>query len=375
MTEKTSNQSLVDNLVALKAQYENELTEAGSKATYYKDQLVHLNALLLDRLLPSQELRTVQPKLEKPAPALVATTPDESPNDRPSLPPASKKTLSAAKTDSQAPASRVSLPFLPKYQGKKKLEAIGEVMQSYVGEVLHQDTIIQLLFGELSPAALKTERLRMKTALLQGVKKGFWSKAPKPSSYILKGSKAKSEPTAASAAKPKAAPKAATANRKAAPAKSASPVRQGKAPKTARPAAKAEKTVAKRAPARGRAAKANQAPGQSPRIILPMHSDFTGLSKIEAVEKVMAEHAGKPVHIDTIIDRLFGTLSNAEAKAEKGRMKDVMNRGRDRKLWNKAPAPLSFVMTASAGTAPKSSAAKPAMKKAGRKGKTASPRK
>lgn len=373
MTEKTSNQSLVDNLVALKAQYENELTEAGSKATYYKDQLVHLNALLLDRLLPSQELRTVQPQIEKPAPALVATTSDESPNDRPSLPPASKKTLSTAKTDSQAPASRVSLPFLPKYQGKKKLEAIGEVMQSYVGEVLHQDTIIQLLFGDLSPAALKTERLRMKTALLQGVKKGFWSKAPKPSSYILKASKAKSESTATSAAKPKAAPKAAAAKRKVAPAKSASPVRQGKAP---RPAAKASKPVAKRTPARGRAAKANQAPGQSPRIILPMNSDFTGLSKIEAVEKVMAENAGKPVHIDTIIDRLFGTLSSAEAKAEKGRMKDVMNRGRDRKLWNKAPAPLSFVMTASsAGSAPKSSAAKPEMKKVGRKGKAASPRK
>jgi hypothetical protein len=370
MTEKTSNQSLVDNLVALKAQYENELTEAGSKATYYKDQLVHLNALLLDRLLPSQELRTVQPQIEKPAPALVATTPDKSPNDRPSLPPASKKTSSAAKTDSQAPASRVSLPFLPKYQGKKKLEAIGEVMQSYVGEVLHQDTIIQLLFGDLSPAALKTERLRMKTALLQGVKKGFWSKAPKPSSYILKGSKAKSEPSAASAAKPKAAPKAATAKRTAAPAKSASPVRQGKAPKTARPAAKTAKPVAtKRAPVRGRAAKGNQAPGQSPRIILPMHSDFTGLSKIEAVEKVMAEYAGKPVHIDTIIDRLFGTLSNAEAKAEKGRMKDVMNRGRDRKLWNKAPAPLSFIMAASsAGSAQKSSAA-PAAKKVGRKRK------
>lgn len=369
MTEKTSNQSLVDNLVALKAQYENELTEAGSKATYYKDQLVHLNALLLDRLLPSQELRTVQPQIEKPAPALVATTPDESPNDRPSLPPASKKTLSAAKTDSQAPASRVSLPFLPKYQGKKKLEAIGEVMQSYVGEVLHQDTIIQLLFGDLSPAALKTERLRMKTALLQGVKKGFWSKAPKPSSYILKGSKAKSDPTTASAAKPKAAPKAATAKRTTAPAKSASPVRQGKTPKTARPTAKAEKPVAtKRAPARGRqAAKANQAPGQSPRIILPMHSDFTGLSKIEAVEKVMAEYPGKPVHIDTIIDRLFGTLSNAEAKAEKGRMKDVMNRGRDRKLWNKAPAPLSFVMTASSAGTAKPATAKSAANKPGRK--------
>ncbi|NJM76348.1 MAG: hypothetical protein HC852_11870 [Acaryochloridaceae cyanobacterium RU_4_10] len=336
MTEKTSNQSLVDNLVVLKAQYESELTEAGSKATYYKEQLVHLNALLLDRLLPSQEFRTVQP-LEQPEPVLAFTVQDESPNDRPSLPPASK-----AKADSQAPASRVSLPFLPKYKGKKKLEAIGEVMQAHVGEVLHQDTIIQLLFGDLSPAALKTERLRMKTALLQGVKKGFWSKAPKPSSYILKASKAKAEQAAPAAARSKSAPKAAS---KAAPAKSRAaqsttgPGRKTKAPKTSSrsvAAAKAKASPSEK-PARGRQAAKTKAPGQSPRIILPMHSDFTGLSKIEAVEKVMAENAGNPVHIDTIIDRLFGKLSGPEAKAEKGRMKDVMNRGRDRKLWNKSP--------------------------------------
>lgn len=363
MTEKTSKQSLVDNLVALKAQYESELTEAGSKATYYKEQLVHLNALLLDRLLPSQEFRTVQP-LEQPEPVLAFTLQDESPNDRPSLPPASK-----AKADSQAPASRVSLPFLPKYQGKKKLEAIGEVMQSHVGEVLHQDTIIQLLFGELSPAALKTERLRMKTALLQGVKKGFWSKAPKPSSYILKASKAKAEQAAPAAAKSKAAPKASPAKPRA--AKPTSSGRKTKAPKTtSRPVAASKAKASPSAkPARGRQSAKTKAPGQSPRIILPMHSDFTGLSKIEAVEKVMAENAGKPVHIDTIIDRLFGKLSGPEAKAEKGRMKDVMNRGRDRKLWNKAPAPLSFVMTASStGTAKpaaKSAANKPGRKKKG----------
>ncbi len=370
MTEKTSNQSLVNNLVALKAQYESELTEAGSKATYYKEQLVHLNALLLDRLLPSQEFGTVQPQLEQPEPVLVFTAPDKGESDRPSLPPASK-----AKGDSQAPASRVSLPFLPKYQGLKKLEAIGQVMQDYVGQVLHQDTIIQLLFGDLSPAALKTERLRMKTALLQGVKKGLWSKAPKPSSYILKGSKARS----AQASAPAAAPKAASAKKKVTPAKSASPVRQGKAPKTAARPAKAEKPSAKPAarktPVKGRQAAKSKAPGQSPRIILPMHSDFTGLSKIEAVEKVMAENAGKPVHIDTIIDRLFGALSSAEAKAEKGRMKDVMNRGRDRKLWNKAPAPLSFVMGSSAGTVSKATNSKPGAKKTVRKGKTTSSRK
>ncbi len=369
MTEKTSNQSLVDNLVALKAQYESELTEAGSKATYYKEQLVHLNALLLDRLLPSQEFRTVQPQLEQPEPVLVFTAQDEGESDRPSLPPASK-----AKEDSQAPASRVSLPFLPQYQGLKKLEAIGQVMQGYVGQVLHQDTIIQLLFGDLSPAALKTERLRMKTALLQGVKKGLWSKAPKPSSYILKGSKAK----AAQASAPAAASKAVPAKRKVTPAKSASPVRQGKAPKAAARPAKAEKPSAKparQASVKGRQTAKSKAPGQSPRIILPMHSDFTGLSKIEAVEKVMAENAGKPVHIDTIIDRLFGTLSPAEAKAEKGRMKDVMNRGRDRKLWNKAPAPLSFVMGSSAATASKATNSNPGAKKTVRKGKTTSSRK
>jgi hypothetical protein len=74
-----------------------------------------------------------------------------------------------------------------------------------------------------------------------------------------------------------------------------------------------------------------------------MHSDFDGLSKLHAVLKVMNENTGV-INVDDIIERLFGQLSLADYKAEKGRMKDVMNRGVKGGLWRKAPAPLSFIV-------------------------------
>jgi hypothetical protein len=60
---------------------------------------------------------------------------------------------------------------------------------------LHHNTIIQTLYGNLSPEVLKEERIRIKTALLTGVRDGKWQKASVPSSYFIK--------TTAAGAKPK----------------------------------------------------------------------------------------------------------------------------------------------------------------------------
>ena len=50
---------------------------------------------------------------------------------------------------------------------------------------MHQDTIIQTLYGDLSIADLKAERSRMDTALRRGVKDQKWQKASVPASYVL----------------------------------------------------------------------------------------------------------------------------------------------------------------------------------------------
>ncbi|MCG9891803.1 MAG: hypothetical protein MH252_12085, partial [Thermosynechococcaceae cyanobacterium MS004] len=62
------------------------------------------------------------------------------------------------------------------------------------GEILHQDTIIQTLYGDLSLEDLKGERKRMSTVLLNGVRDKRWKKAAAPSSYFLSDTAASTKP-------------------------------------------------------------------------------------------------------------------------------------------------------------------------------------
>jgi hypothetical protein len=313
----TTTQTTIQTLTTLKHHYEQQLTQAEAPASaHYADLLSHTDALLVSLLVqnngPAAPIATLNPLAQ-------ASTPKAVDQSKP-------KAVTV-------PASRISFELLPAYQGKSKLEAIGTVLEKNQGEVVYHDSIIKELYGELSPEALKVERLRMKAALRQGVKKKLWQKASAPSSYILKSS-----------AKPNATPAKPKTERKPAPATKTNGRGRttGKSPAVAEkstPAAKS-KTAAPKQPE----IISLQSKTQGTKIILPMHSDFDGLSKLHAVLKVMNENTGKVINVDDIIERLFGQLSLADYKAEKGRMKDVMNRGVKGGLWRKAPAPLSFIV-------------------------------
>jgi hypothetical protein len=113
--------------------------------------------------------------------------------------------LPSLPSEPTAPAPIVSsggsLVLLPEFEGMNKLEAILKVLHAQSGHVLHQDSIIQMLYGDLSPEVLKTETKKLRSSLFQGVSKGLWQKAPKqPSSYLVKAERARtstSRPTAA----------------------------------------------------------------------------------------------------------------------------------------------------------------------------------
>ena len=92
------------------------------------------------------------------------------------------------------------LLLLPEFEGMSKLAAISKVLMDQAGQVLHQDSIIELLYGELSPEVLKAETKKLRSSLFQGANKGLWDKAPKqPSSYLVKAPKGrKAKPTEAS---------------------------------------------------------------------------------------------------------------------------------------------------------------------------------
>jgi hypothetical protein len=72
-----------------------------------------------------------------------------------------------------------------------KLDAIAAVLGQNLGEVLHQDTIIQMLCGNLSLEDLKKERVRMDACLRNGMKIYKWKKAPVAASYVLEASATK----------------------------------------------------------------------------------------------------------------------------------------------------------------------------------------
>jgi hypothetical protein len=95
--------------------------------------------------------------------------------------PHSKPTAPATKSSSGG-----SLALLPEFDGMNKLEAISKALNTQSGHVLHQDSIMQMLYGDLSPEIIKKESRKLRASLFQGVSKGLWQKAPKqPSSYLV----------------------------------------------------------------------------------------------------------------------------------------------------------------------------------------------
>lgn len=387
-------------LLALKLQYEQALATVEAKAAHYKEQLGHVNALLLNQLVSvnGTQPNTISADLDVPATKILDAVPSDvlalapsATEPEPSAPVeatapsksrSSKKNAAAAKSTAPEPikpkSKRNSLPLLPIYNGLGKLEAISKILEENRGEVLHHDTIIRGLYGELSPEDLKAERVRIKTAMLTGVKQKRWQKAPKPSSYIIKAPRGKAQNSEAAPAL--ATAPAAEAN----PTDTASSSSSTQGRKTRKQKAKAPSQASSPAPtSSGEAPTATKANpiAQDSRIVLPLLPEYEGLSKIDAVLKVMNDNAGSVVNIDEIIERLFGPLSLEDYKAEKTRTKDVMYRGIDRGLWLKADAPLSFTVPGNTKSAPKakssrkgaaSKTAKPTAKKTtSRRGRSA----
>jgi hypothetical protein len=255
------------------------------------------------------------------------------------------KTARASHPES-TPRRQGSLSLLPAYDGMNKLEAIAQVLTEQSGHVLHQDTLFQLLYGEVSPEILSEESRRMRASLFQGVTKGLWEKAStQPSSYLAKASSGRPPTSTAVAPVPaqgRNQPIASTAAKATAPTKTAS---------------------------RGRTQ------------VLSLPAQYAGLSKIETVAKVLEANHGKAMHMGEIIEHLYGKLSGEDLKAEKVRMKDVMTRGVQRQLWNKAQgAPSSIVAgepnqtgvaAEKASASAKVTQLKPAIEKKPRKGSAA----
>jgi hypothetical protein len=430
MPQSIPTPSLTDSLITLKSQYERSLTNASTKASHLREQLSHVNALLLNQLLlgdgvvpqltqieaevplveavialASAQSLAASPAAEAPAsdtpkpiaiaePALVSgkrstrsllpayqgltrleaiaqllqtipgqdvTTAQVSEGlfgklsasdhkaERKSLntqlyqgvvrelwqkgtktgtflasaSASSKSVQPTTKAPATTTAKRKSLSLLPAYAELTKGDAIAQVLTAASGEVLHHDTIIQTLYGDLSPEVLKEERIRIKTALLTGVRDGKWQKASVPSSYFIK--------TIA------ASPKAQVSGRK--------------------PKAQTTKAEAAIAPLDPPTLKTDSVKKRISLTVLPA---FEGMTKLDAIAKVLEQNLGEVLHQDTIIQMLYGDLSSEDLKKERVRMDTLLRNGVKNNKWKKAPVAASYVLEATAaGAKPKRPGRKP----------------
>jgi hypothetical protein len=310
-------QDLTDSLIALKSQYERSLSQATTNASHLREQLSHVNALLLDRLLPSNRVAPQQTQsgsdvpVEAIAPSSAQTLADspaaEAPaSDRPKPKTSDHKPKAAPEAE---PGKRNPRPLLPAYRGMTRLEAIAQVLQTTPGQDVTTEQVSERLFGKLSAAEHKAERKSLNTQLYKGHILKLWQKG------AVRGTFRVEAPTTNNSTRP--TPKA--------------PATKAKSPAT---------TAAKR----------------KSLTLLPAYAE---LSKGDAIAQVLTAASGEVLHHDTIIQTLYGDLSPEEFKAERTRIKTALLTGVKDGKWKKAFEPSSYFIKAPA------TAAKP--KRPGRK--------
>ncbi len=228
MASKSLSGNLTDSLIELRAHYELLLAEYEAKAVHVREQLNHINALLVDQLVPSSsgalqaslestenllaleasfEPTVTEPKAadsfaNQPSPAagiattstLVSTSPPRTSTNATTPKPAkSRRKRSPASTQQTAESkfttkvgARIKLPLLAPYEGMSKIDAVQKMMASCNGQVAHIHDIMTALFGQLEGEEWQAEKLRMKDTMTRGIRRQLWQKVPGiPLSYQL----------------------------------------------------------------------------------------------------------------------------------------------------------------------------------------------
>ncbi|WP_404784989.1 helix-turn-helix domain-containing protein [Altericista sp. CCNU0014] len=302
-----TDNNLTQSLITLKSQYERSLVEAITNASHLREQLSHVNALLLNQLLSSKgalpqltqieagvsvaqaiALAPAQSLAPSPAIAEVSTPARNSPK--------AKAHPLPSKAGPESVGKRSPRPLLPAYRGLTRLQAIARLLQTTPGRDMTADRVSEGLFGPLSAAERKVERKSLNTQLYKGQSLNLWQKGTVPGTFTI------------------GAPN---------PRDSVQP-----APNSKAPAAKAKappKTITKR-------------------TSLPLLPAYAELTKREAIAQILGQHPGEVLHHDTIIQSLYGDLSPEDLKEERIRIKSVLFAGVKDGKWQKASAPSSYFL-------------------------------
>ncbi|HEY9824363.1 MAG TPA: hypothetical protein V6D19_02880 [Stenomitos sp.] len=317
-------------LLELRQSYQSLLIEAQRQATEAKEQIAHINALLESGLsfptlnLPAVEITTVESHV---LPLPPATSEAEAQAQTEPLPqPKVKASTKVPKAIAAKPPQSEEIALLPVYAGLNRLEAIAKILGEHRGQSFHKDRITQLLYGEINPERLNEVGRRVRLSLYQGIRKGLWQNAPQQSSsYWIPAPEGKQKTRKTSTAE----------------TKEKSEIFEAPSVSTGSIAVPLPDPGIQVTPTQEPEESSNRR-GRSPLVSLP--AEFVGLSKLEAVSKILAEQPEQVMHIDALIERLYGSLSAEAQQQERVRMKDVMKRGIVQKRWHKAVGATSSIV-------------------------------
>jgi hypothetical protein len=296
-----------ETLIALRDRYRSTLATTPQQANYAREQLNHINALLVDQgmsveaevLSPLVPLLSARQDFSAKADPIEAapsikprrTLPRKTVDKTPAIAKPAKSATPAQAQSGKA-ARETILALLPEFAGMSKTAAVAQVIADHSGHTLHLDDIIRLLHGTLDESALREERKRMRTILWQGVERQRWERVKGKDAHYTLSNKLLSSAT---------------------PGKRKSPGKP--APAQSLPAAKKQT---------GKAAKSKPTPVISG-------------SLMGAVEQVLADHRGIPMRAEAIAEVLYGKLSPARFLEVKKQISDRLAKGVKTQRWQRVP--------------------------------------
>jgi hypothetical protein len=299
----------VETLIALRDRYLAAILTAPQQASHAREQLNHINALLIDQgMLPdalSSSPPVHLPSAHQDSPALADPIDEKYTLSTKTRRASTRRTVAKmpaivnqtrSTTPTQAQPGRSSretiLTVLPEFTGMSKTAAVAQVIADHSGQTLHLDDIIRLLHGTLDEFALREERKRMRTILWQGVERQRWERVKGKDAHYTSSNKLLSSTTPSKGKSPG----------KPVPAQStpAQPERSGKAGKS------------------------------KPTPVI------SG-SLMGAVEQVLADNRGIPMRAEAIAEVLYGKLSPARFLEVKKQISDRLAKGVKTQRWQRVP--------------------------------------
>ena len=276
-------QHLIENLIALKELYHTQLVESEKKVTRFKEQLSHVNGLLVAQLVENQQFVQSLVDMRSQCHAQLEASQRQAAHAREQL-----THINALLAD------QVSLPLIEHSFELQAAAIEGQPQQAISGIAEPEPESFSQTEAELAQQQSQTEA---ELAQQQSQTEAELAQQQSQTEAELAQQQSQTE------------------------AELAQQQPQAEAAET--PLAVEEKS---------------EDAARSPSAIkTPMKAEYQHLTKIQAVEKLLQENQGKILTVEYIIWSLYGDMDAEAVKAEKPRIYDTLGQGVDKGIWEKVP--------------------------------------